>query len=432
MAVAKKLCIETFAASLRALGITPDTRLAVAVSGGVDSITLAQLVWQCHPHDKIVFFTVDHRLRENSMHEAAQVCALIHGWGASCHVLTWDEATGGSGVQERARDARYRLLRVAALEQRCDHVLLGHHADDQAETFWMRLADGSGLSGLAGMQALRVHDGIAWLRPLLGVTRAQIAAYAQEHALPVIDDPSNANDRFLRARLRGFTDQLAAEGLDAARLSRTMAKLRAADDALVALTAQFMRAHVRHHAGGALYMPHAAFADLPTDLARRVLQATLQAMTPRSYPPAYDAVVDLAARLVDRGAATSNLGGCMVTVSRGMIWLIREPSTAATLALEAGIADAVVWDHRFDVRGLAVLAGQGLVLAALGEAGVTALGGQNERLLWTKDFKDAPASIKRGVAALWQGQKLLAVPQFSWRADRFTLPLPDIAPVDIV
>ena len=432
MAVAKKLSIDTLTASLRALGITPDMRLAVAVSGGVDSITLAHLAWHSHPHDKLIFLTVDHRLRDTSTQETKNVADLIRQWGGTCEILTWNTAAGGAGIQERARLARYGLLRDAALKNKCDTVLLGHHADDQAETFWMRLADGSGLSGLGGMQAKRVHDGVTWLRPMLAASRADIAAYAQEHELPVIDDPSNKNDSFLRVRLRGFADHLKAEGLDATRLSRTMNKLRSADDALVELAAQFTQQHLRQHAGGALYMPHAPFAALPLDLRRRVLQSALYAMTPRDYPPAYDAAVSLAERLAHSDASTANLGGCMLTVSRGAIWVMREPAAAVTLVLDGDVSDTVVWDHRFAVSGLAPLMGQGLTLAALGEAGIAELGSQKERLLWTEDFKNAPAAIKRAVAGLWQGQKLLAVPQFSWRADRFALPLPDIQPVDIV
>ena len=415
-------------ASLHALGVTPDMRLAVAVSGGVDSITLAHLLWHCHPRDNLVFFTVDHRLRDTSTREAAEVAALISGWGGRCDVLSWEEAAGGAGLQERARMARYCLLGDAARAADCKTLLLGHHADDQAETFWMRLADGSGLSGLGGMQASRVQDGITWLRPLLASTRTDIVAYAQEHALPVINDPSNANQSFLRVRLRGFADQLAAEGLGAQRLSRTMAKLRRADDALAELTTQFVRAQVKQHSGGALYFAHADFAALPLDLRRRVLQAVLQAMTPRDYPPSYDAALSLAQRLGDRAAATANLGGCMLTVSRGMIWVLREPVAAAKLALDAAVGDSCIFDHRFAVQGLAALAGQGLVLAVLGEAGIADLGAQKDGILWTEDFKNAPASIKRGVAALWQGQKLLAVPQLSWRTGGFTQPLPDIRP----
>ncbi len=426
MAVARLLTVDTLTASLREMGITPDMRLAVAVSGGVDSIALAHLAWHGHAQDNLVFLTVDHRLRDSSTREAEQVAQTLRAWGAVCDILTWDGAQHGAGVQERARHARYGLLADAAKRHGCAGVLLGHHADDQAETFWMRLADGSGLSGLGGMQSRRDHGGMTWLRPLLGVTRADIVAYARDHALPVIDDPSNKNENFTRVRLRGFAGQLADEGLDAPRLSRTMAKLRAADDALAALTAQFLHRHVTVHGGGALHFAHADFAALPDDLRRRVLQAALLAMTPRDYPPAYDAVLQLAQQFAHDAAPAASLNGCLLALSRGDVWVMREPAAAAHLPLEAGIGDALVWDHRFAVRGAAPLAGRGITLAALGEAGIAALGQEKERLLWTEDFKNAPAAIKRGAAALWQGQKLLAVPQLSWRAGGFDLPLPDI------
>lgn len=428
MAVAKPLNIDTFTASLRALGITPDMRLAVAVSGGVDSVTLAHLAWHSHAQGNLIFLTVDHRLRETSTREAHSVAQTICAWGGVCDILTWDAAAGGSGVQERARKARYGLLRDAAHRHGCAAVLLGHNGDDQTETFWMRLADGSGLSGLGGMQVRREHDGMAWLRPLLDMPRADIAAYARQHELPVIEDPSNTNGNFTRVRLRGFAQQLAQEGLDAPRLTRTMGKLRAADDALQAMTQDFMRQHLRVHSGGALHFSHAAFAGLPPDLRRRVVQTSVMAMTPRDYPPAYDALVALAQSLARDDAVAGSLGGCLFALSRGDIWVMREPASARVLRLDDVQGDALFWDHRFELGGIAKLAGQGIALSALGEAGIAALGQEKERLLWTEDFKNAPATIKRGVAALWRGQKLLAVPQFSWRAGGFDLPLPDIRP----
>lgn len=415
-----------FAARLRALGVTPDARLAVAVSGGVDSITLAHLAWAAHPHDHLVFLTVDHRLRASATQEAAAVADTLRGWGAQCEVLTWHDAQAGTGVQERARTARYALLRASALARGCGGVLLGHHEDDQAETFWMRLADGSGLTGLGGMAGRREDDALAWLRPLLDVSRADIAAYAHHHALPVIEDPGNVNPAFTRVRLRALAHTLAQEGLDGARVAQAMAKLRAADDALRQVTQDFIRCTVRCHAGGALVLPVAAFAAQAPDVRRRVLQACLQVMTPRDYPPAYDAVMQLGARMAGEGASASSLAGCLVLQHRGDIWVLREPAAAAAVDLDGGVADALVWDHRFHIRGLQALGGQGLRLAALGEAGIAHLGMAKEKLLWPDAFTAVPAGVRRGVVALWQGENVLAVPQLSWQTAGFTGALPAV------
>ncbi len=426
MAVADPLTAHHLTASLCALGLAPDTRLAVAVSGGVDSITLAHLAVQAWGVDRLVFFTVDHRLRESSTREAEHVAQTIMGWGADCRVLTWQGAQGGTGVQARARQARYDMLRESARAQGCAAVLLAHHADDQAETFWMRLADGSGLGGLAGMRALRRDDaGMLWARPLLDVSRAQIAAYAHRYALPVIEDPSNRNDVFLRARLRGFAEALADEGLDAARLGRTLGKLRAADDALAALTHRFVSAHMRVHAGGALVWDGAAFADLPDDLARRVVEYAVMTLVPRTYPPAYDAVAVRAAELKNADAPTTSLGGCLLVRRAGDIWCLREPA-ALPPATPVGDVDVLVWDSRFTLHGLAALAGQGVTLGGVGERGIALLGALPERVLWPEELAQAPAAVRRGLPALWQNEKLLAVPHLSWHDAGFPAALADI------
>ncbi len=426
MAVAKQNCIADFTASLRDLGVTPAMRLAVAVSGGVDSIALAHLAWHAHPRDQLIFLTVDHRLRASSTREAEQVAALLRSWGAKCEILTWQDAKGGSGVQQRARTARYDLLRAAARAADCNAVLLGHHADDQAETFWMCLADGSGLSGLGGMTARRDDGGLVWLRPLLNATRSDIAAYAAAQALPVIEDPSNTNAAFTRVRLRGFVEQLEREGLDAQRLGRTMAKLRAADDALQSVTQQFIKTHIKQHIGGALCMTQAGFAALAPDLRRRVMQACLMAMTLRDYPPAYDALVGVAENMAQVGAAAVSLAGCLVMQYRGDIWILREVAATEICTLDTTGDDCAMWDHRFTVSGMRVIGHTDVQLRALGEAGIAILGQEKNKILWPEGFQNAPAALRRTVAALWQGEKLLAVPQLSWKAAGFDAPMPDI------
>src|SRR5580700_10131771 len=131
-------------------------RLAVAVSGGADSMALALLAqrWAEARGGELTALTVDHRLREAAAGEAAQVGRWLGQRGITHRILVREDGHPRGGVQAAARDARYRLLESWCREAGVLHLLVGHHREDQAETLLLRLARGSGLDGLAGMAAL--------------------------------------------------------------------------------------------------------------------------------------------------------------------------------------------------------------------------------------------------------------------------------------
>lgn len=414
---------QRFAVTLAKLGVTASSHLGLAVSGGVDSIVLAHLAlgYARQTGVRLSAFTVDHCLRDTSAAEAAATAATLQSWGMPCDILAWHDAAAGPGLQARARDARYDLLAAAARKAGCDAMLLGHQADDQAETFFMRLGDGSGLKGLGGMREMRTDDrGFHWLRPLLGIARADIAQYAAAHGLPVIDDPSNASEHFTRVRLRGLLQDLRGEGLTPDRLSRNMEKLQEAEDALDWLVQQTWRLHASASLG-ALSFDMAQWHDWPRDLRRRLVQRALHCLSPRAYPAAYEQLSWLADHAGGDDFAGHALGGCLFRRRGARLWVLREP--AALPPPQEITADALVWDARFDLAGLGPWAGAGARLGALGAAEV-------DKKLWAKAAGAAPALVRQGLPALWAGEKLLAVPSLSWRAGENLPALPQVSPLN--
>ncbi|ALC12173.1 tRNA lysidine(34) synthetase TilS [Sphingopyxis sp. 113P3] len=218
--------VERFAADLSALA-GPDwhgKRYGVAVSGGPDSMALLWLMASLLP-GQIAAATVDHRLRDASADEARMVagyCAREHIPHAILHPAT---PIAGS-LQAAARSERYRLLEQWREALALDHILTAHHADDQLETMIMRLNRSSGVGGLAGVRA---SNG-AVLRPLLHWRRSELAALALDADLPIVEDPSNADRRFDRARLRHALRS--QEFLDPQAASRSAQWLGDADTAL--------------------------------------------------------------------------------------------------------------------------------------------------------------------------------------------------------
>jgi len=213
-------------------------RVLVACSGGADSIALTHLLSRMAPELGILLFvaSVDHGLRAEATEEVGLVERFARGLGLPFERITLALASG-PGLQERAREARYRALLEHAREAGLHRVAVGHTLDDQAETVLARLLRGSGIAGLAGANPHR-PDGV--VRPLIDTRRAEIRAYIAHWSLPFIDDPSNDDPRYLRSRLRHTLLPLLAQ--EDPRLFEHLADL--ADDAREASSYLAARAEV--------------------------------------------------------------------------------------------------------------------------------------------------------------------------------------------
>lgn len=224
--------------------------LVLAVSGGPDSTALLFLAarWRAglRAAPGLLAVTVDHALRPEARREAAGVKRLAASLGISHRTMRWIGAKPKTGVQEAARQARYRLLAAAAAKTKARHILTAHTRDDQAETVLFRLARGSGLAGLAAMARIsplphfaspsfgRDENRIALVRPFLDIPKSRLIATLHQAEIPFVDDPSNRDPRFARVRLRAVMPALAAEGMTSARLAQLALRLKRANDAIEA------------------------------------------------------------------------------------------------------------------------------------------------------------------------------------------------------
>ena len=255
---------ERFAADLAAL-VPPGVRIGVAVSGGPDSLGLLLLA-AARP-GAIEAATVDHRLRPGSAADAAHVATICAKLDIPHAILTarWiDPPT--ANLQARAREERYALLADWAKERHLAAIATAHHADDQAETLLMRLARGSGITGLGGARPSRpLTNSIALIRPLLSWRRADLAAIVADAGLTPLDDPANRDPRHDRARLRAMLAD--ADWADPARLAASASHLREADEALEWISATLAETRLTRTNDGITLDA----ADLPRELQRRLL-----------------------------------------------------------------------------------------------------------------------------------------------------------------
>ena len=279
--------IERFRADLAALGFR-DGKLAIAVSGGPDSLALLALAHAALP-GAVEAATVDHGLREASAGEARAVAALCAGLGVPHAVLKVQVASGN--VQSEARSARYGALAGWMEDRGLAALATAHHADDQAETLLLRLNRASGVSGLAGVRARGLVPGtrLPLLRPLLGWRRAELARIVSDAGWQAAQDPSNTDDRFDRARLR--KELVAADWLDVPALAASAAHLADADAALAWAAAREWSECVERSPMGLTYRSRAPRAVALRVIARIVTE--LDGTEPRGRAAArlFDALV---------------------------------------------------------------------------------------------------------------------------------------------
>lgn len=293
-----------FATDLNAL-IDPGKRVGIAVSGGPDSLALLLLAAAARP-GKIEAATVDHCLRPESRAEATKVGEICDRLGVSHRILTaeWTKPPT-TGLQQRSRTERYRLLGRWLTEQGLDALATAHHLDDQAETLIMRLNRGSGARGLAGIRPSAKVPGSehALLRPLLQWRRGELEAICSAAGLQPVADPSNADDRFERVRIRRALRT--ADWLDPHGLGRSAAYLASADEALDWGADAVWQSSVSRVGGRLVFQP----AGVPLELRRRIVgKAVAELETEAPGTPLRGSALDGLMSALERGGIATLRG----------------------------------------------------------------------------------------------------------------------------
>jgi tRNA(Ile)-lysidine synthase len=308
--------------------------LLLAVSGGPDSTALLLMASEWAARGKgarVAAATVDHGLRPEGAVEALAVADLSRRLGVPHHLLAWRGEKPATRIQERAREARYRLLGERARLIGAEALVTAHHADDQAETVLFRLLRGSGLAGLRGMARATDRDGLRILRPLLELEKADLVAFCEARGVAFVHDPSNANPHYARTRLRRLLPLLAAEGLDSAALRRLA---RRAGEVEAALGRQTAEVETRLRDGGDGLDARKLFGE-PLAIAQRILAGRIAAVGGRELSQIglekIERVTEELSLAQRQGRAHgANLAGAVVRLSaKGALRVLPEPRRRA-------------------------------------------------------------------------------------------------------
>ena len=335
-------------------GLGDAPALLLAVSGGPDSIALMWLAARWRAARKLgpelIAVTVDHGLRAESAREARAVKRQAESLGIRHRTLRWTGVKPATGLQEAARAARYRLLAAAARHVGARHVLTGHTLDDQAETVLLRMARGSGLTGLGAMtratqlDALagdrasprRGNAGLLLVRPLLEVPKARLVATLAAQGVMFADDPSNRDLRFTRSRLRQVLPVLAGEGLDAGRLALLARRLRRAE-ASIEFTVDVAATAVSDTAwseDGPILLDAGKFIGLPAEVALRLLGRAIAHAGEHApirlgrLEALYETLADAGATEPIRGRIRRTLAGALITLADQRLTIEAAPPRA--------------------------------------------------------------------------------------------------------
>lgn len=294
---------------------------------------------------------VDHGLRDGSAKDARDAKTYAESLGLDVQVLTWAHDNPKTGLQEKARKARYGLMGQACREAGISHLLTGHTEDDQAETLLMRYERGTDWRGAVGMQSAcyapvwpeLAH--VTVVRPLLAITRKALRAYNRSHGLAWSEDPSNANRTFMRIRVR---DELRTNGDLKALLLETSTDLQKGVETEKNRHRAFVKDHMTVNEYGLLN-----FSAVPP---QHLLGKVLEVSAGRGDPIVTSALKRLHASMLKPDFTAATLGGAYVKAHRNGYEFSRDPVAAKGRANQSEIPTLsliperpVLWDGRFIV-----------------------------------------------------------------------------------
>jgi len=366
----------------------------VAVSGGGDSMALLHLAHRFSQHVGIQLHavTIDHQLRAQSALEAAMVADVCAQLSVPHDVIRWDKADVAGNLSAAARDARYALIAGWAQQMQIADVLLGHTKNDQAENFLMALTRSAGIDGLSAM-ARRFRTGhVTFARPLLNTNRQDLRDYLVRFGIGWVDDPTNEDDKYLRARMRKAMPVLNALGISEDNLLEVSVHARSTRAALEHQVVMAAEDHATFDRGDLVikraHQGRSMFPEIERRLTRKIVQWVGQA----PYPPRQSSLDHAMTEL--RANTSVTIGGCILTPDVHTWRITREHN-----AVKDTVADTRdLWDERWQLDGPHA---PDLQIRALGEG-----------ILDCPDWRETgmPRISLLASPAIWRGNTLISAP----------------------
>ena len=319
-------------------------------------------------------------------------------WSAEAglaHVtLRWESAKPKTGLQAKARAARYDLMSEWCRQNDAPVLLTAHTLDDQAETVLMRLARTTSLDSLVGIHRLSRWDGTELFRPLLGEKRQDLRAHLASLGQAWIDDPSNEDERFERVRVRKAMEGLREIGITAEGLAELAWRANEAVQGLWGATEDWVNLHVQEFETGHCVIPLKAFTEQTEALKSRILGLLLSRYGSGKMPDPGELKL-LSAWVATKGSRRT-LGGAIIALRKDHLLIGREPRRIDPTPVAVPPAGVVLWDGRFEVRANA---GSHVIPVLC----VNTL----------PRYKNLPWFVQAGLPAITRGNEMISVPHLN-------------------
>ena len=302
--------------------------LAVAISGGPDSLSLAFLA-KCFSiinKVKVKFFIVNHKLRKESSKEAKYVSNLLKKIDIKCKILSWNGKKPANNIQAVAREKRYQLLANECKRNKINNLLVGHHLDDVLENFIIRLTRGSGLKGLISFNKTTKYksENLNILRPLLDLNKEDLVFISKKVFKSYINDPSNRNEDFKRIRIRKLLQSLEKEGLDKNKLVLTINNLKDSDQSIKFYENKNMKENAIFLKEKKTCILKKEFFDQAHEVILRSLTTIIQTIGKKYYPTRGKSIDELINRINNKSFSKITLGGCFIERTNETILISEE------------------------------------------------------------------------------------------------------------
>ena len=290
--------------------------IAVAVSGGPDSLALAYLA-KCFALKKNITlkcYIVNHKLRKNSSSEVLIVKNALKKIDINCKILNWNGKKPSTNIQSQARDKRYFLLANQCKKDQIKNLLIAHHSDDLLENFLIRIVRGSGLRGLISLskETKYKNQNLKIIRPILNQNKKDLIYISKKVFKFFVKDPFNINEDFKRTRVRNLLLSLEKEGLDKKKLMLTISNLKDSDKSITFYVDKNLKENVIFFKKKNICILNKNFFNQSHEVIFRSLTNIIQKLGKKYYPVRGKSMNKLIVAISSKLFSKATLGGCII------------------------------------------------------------------------------------------------------------------------